>query len=107
MKIDKFLIINHRGNITVRERTPSLKGNEIAVRLVLEVPNALFERPTLVAKMEIPEKAVPKSTITPTIATNIENIIKEATGLTMHVDIVEHTQEQPADTPLSASLLNL
>lgn len=94
MRIYKFLIINSRGNVTIRERQPRLAGNEIALKLSLEVPDELFTRPVLEAKMSIPKDAVPKATITPQITDNIEQIIKEATGLNMIVSVIEHPQEK-------------
>jgi hypothetical protein len=93
MQIDKYLIINNRGHVELRERQPRLAGNEIALNLMLNVPDELFERPTLVAKMTIPQAAVPKSTITPQITDNIERIVKEATGLNLVVTVVEHPEE--------------
>lgn len=94
MQINKFLIINHKGNITIRERQPKLAGNEIALNLVLDVPDALFDRPTLVARMAIPQAAIPKATITPQITDNIERIVKEATGLNLVVRVVEQPEEE-------------
>lgn len=93
MQINKFLIINSRGGITLREREPNLKGNEIALNLVFDVPDELFKRPVLVAKMAIPQTAVPKSKITPEITTNIEKIVKEATGLNLVVTVIEQPEE--------------
>lgn len=93
MILDKYLIINSRGGIAVRERPPRLGGNEIALRIKLDVPDALFQRPVLVANMSIPATAVPKSTITTQVADNVEKLIKEATGLTMNVTVVEHEEE--------------
>ncbi len=94
MKVDKYLIINSRGGIAVRERTPRLGGNEIGLRLVIDIPQKLFERPTLVAEMKIPESAVPKSSITPAITDNVEKLIKEATGLEMRVSIIEQPNDE-------------
>lgn len=94
MTIDKFLIINSRGTITIREREPRLAGDEIALRLKLWVPNEMFKRPILLAEMSIPNEAIPKGTVTPEIATNVEKLIKEATGLTMNVSIVEHNEKE-------------
>lgn len=93
MIVIKYLIINSRGGVTVREREPRMAGNEVALRLELEVPDALFKRPVLKAVMAIPKEAIPKSTITPQITDNVEKLIKEATGLDMHVSIIPHEEE--------------
>lgn len=94
MIVQKYLVVNSRGNVTIREKEPRMAGNEFAVKLVLDVPDALFSRPILVAKMAISKEAIPKSSITPTITDNVEKLIKEATGLEMRVSIVEHENEK-------------
>lgn len=96
MLLDKYIIVEGRqsryGSITLYarmvEKTPKLKGNEIALRLSIDLPKALFERPTLVAKMTIPDEAVPEVNISPDVTANIEEIIKQSTGLTMSVNVV-------------------
>lgn len=94
MIVDKYLVINNKGSVTVREREPRLAGNEIALRLRMEVPGAMFERPRLYAEMKIPAEAVPKGKITTEVTDNVEKIIKEATGLNMVVSVVDHKDEE-------------
>lgn len=101
MLLDKFIIIEGRtnrwGNITLHarmvEKTPKLKGNEVALRLQMNLPEALFKRPTLIAKMTIPDEVVPQVDISPEVTANIEEIIKNSTGLTMSVQVVPFEEE--------------
>lgn len=88
MIVQKYLIISKTGNIVVRQQPPRLSANEIAVRFSLDVPNELFQRPVLEASMKIPKEAIPATKITPKITDNLEQIIKEATGLNMVVSII-------------------
>ena len=107
MRIQKFLVItalksrysgfNHK--IEIREKTPSLDGMQIAVKLDIEIPDALFQRPTLEAKMTIPEEAVPKLSLDANVTENISRLIKDATGLTMKVTVVEQEKELPYEKP--------
>ena len=99
MIVQKYLIITSRGNISIREREPRLGANEIALRVALEVPDAIFRRPILRADLKVPREAVPGVAITPEIATNVEQLIKQATGLEMVVSIV--APEDKSDTPTS------
>lgn len=94
MVINKYLVINNRGNVTIREREPKLAGNEIALHIKMDVPNAMFARPLLYAEMKIPAEAVPKGKITTEVTDNVEKIIKEATGLNMVVSVIEQTEEE-------------
>ena len=94
MIIQKYLVINHRGNVRITERQPSMGGNEIALRIEMEIPNKLFERPIIVAQMKVPDEAVPRVKITPTITDNLAKIIKENIGLNMVVTVVEQPEEK-------------
>jgi len=83
--------------IEIRERKPTLNGNQVALRMILDIPSALFERPVLEAKMVIPEAAVPQSNITVEVTTDIEKIIKERTGLDLKVNVVPFEKPDPAE----------
>lgn len=98
MIIQKHLVITSRGNVRIVEREPSLSASEISLKIVLDIPNSLFERPRLEAMMKVPNDAVPKSKITTTVTDNVEKIIKTATGLNMKVSIVEN-EEEKEETP--------
>lgn len=93
MIVYKFLVINNRGSVKAVEREPKLAANEISLRLCLEVPASLFERPRLEATMKVPNEAVPKIKITPAVTDNVEKMIKQATGLNMVVSIVDQEEE--------------
>ena len=103
MLLDKYIVIEGRkgrygllrSKVRMVEREPKLKGNEVGLRLRIDLPDALFERPTLQARMSIPEEAVPVVDISPEVTGNIEKIIKEATGLTMAVSVVPFEDEKP------------
>lgn len=97
MIIIKHLVINSRRNVTIREKPPKLKGNEICLKLELDIPNAIFERPLLVARMNVPASAVPQVTIDTKITDNIEKIIKAQTGLSMVVSILEEEEREKYD----------
>lgn len=102
MRLDKYIVVEGRKNryeqITLYsrmvEKTPKLKGNEIALRLSIDLPKALFTRPTLEAKMTIPDEVVPTVEISPEVTANIEEIIKQSTGLTMSVNVVPFEPNQ-------------
>lgn len=100
MIVDKYIVIAGRktngwwkSTLTFRERLPKLSGNEIALRLRLDIPDAMFERPVFEAKMAVPKEAIPKTSITPEITDNIERIVKEQTGLNITVALVEHEED--------------
>lgn len=105
MKIDKYLVIKGKkgrysysgvsAQVRLVEREPSLAGDEVAVRLVIDIPDAFFKRPTLTAELAIPSEAVPQTKLTPEVTDNVEKLIKEGTGLDMKVSIVPYKDEEP------------
>lgn len=106
MTIYKYLIISAtisrygyvgKPSVALRDREPKLKGNEISLKLALDLPDALFKRPQLEAKMVVPAEAAAKIKITPEITDNIEKIIKETIGLTMAVSVVPQEEKKKDD----------
>jgi hypothetical protein len=102
MIIDKYLVITAKegryggftGSARLVEKSPKLRGDEISLRLKLDVPDAFFQRPQLEASISVPATEMQKSKITTAVADNVEKVIKAVTGLTMSVSIVEHPEEE-------------
>jgi hypothetical protein len=94
MIIYKYLVISKNGSVKAVEREPRLDANQISLKLMLDVPNEFFERPRLEARLTVPATAVQKSKINLDVVGNVEKLIKEATGLTMAVSIVEQKEEK-------------
>lgn len=90
MKIDQWLIINSRGNCTLRTNKPAMRVNEISVRLHLEVPDALFVRPTIQASVILPEIA--PIDLQADVYNNIVDAVKKATDLEVMVTLVPMTE---------------
>lgn len=94
MILRKWLITNQRGIARLTERKPQIGANEVAVYLEVEIPNGLFEKPRLVAKMKIPESIVTSKEVNAEVTDNIEEAIRTATGLDMEVRIAEPPKEE-------------
>jgi hypothetical protein len=80
----------HRFDPTFRvtKTKPNLDHNEIAVKIDLELPYALFTKPTLEAKVVVSEKAVAPTVIEADVVNNVEQIIREQTGFTVKLSVV-------------------
>jgi hypothetical protein len=76
---------------------PSLWVDDVAIKLVLEVPNALFEKPRLEAKVTIPKEAVVTEIINAETVDNVEELVKSKIGLDLKVNVVKPEEEQGAD----------
>lgn len=78
MKLTNWLIINKNGIKGVRKTKPDLAYNEIAVRINLDIPKELFERPQIEATIKIEE--VPNNVYKPDLIINTKDLIEQQTG---------------------------
>jgi hypothetical protein len=75
MKETFWLLVSDTGKIRTTRSRPDLKWNEVAVKVSIEIPNEMFQRPTVSAMIKI-DKA-PKVDIDATTINNIEEILKQ------------------------------
>lgn len=96
MKANFYLIIEGKrksnyandrrlGTIRVSKGKPSTGADEIALSLNLDIPDALFAKPTLEASIKVPDKGQHGPVITAEVCENIAAIIKEQTGITLNI----------------------
>lgn len=94
LKVWRYLCIDGNGRCRITVDPPRLAADEIAMRLELALPRALFKRPMLAAKVEIPQSAVTPVRIETDVVNGIADAIKNATGLTAHIRVVEPEVQQ-------------
>lgn len=76
-----FLVVSRKGAERMTQTLPKLHPGEIAIRINLDVPNALFQAPQIQAAITIPESAVPTEAISAEMRDNVKELIQQATGL--------------------------
>lgn len=81
------------GTIKVAKRKPSTAADEIAIRLEVEIPDGLFQKPTLEAKITVPN-GIHGPIITTEVADNITDIIRRETGLTIRLSADDYDSKQ-------------
>ncbi len=94
MKTTLYLCVkksDHRldPSFRVTKTKPGLDHNEIAVKVNLELPDALFKSPQLEAEIKVSDKAVSPAVIPAEVVSDAERIIKEQTGFTVKLTVVE------------------
>lgn len=70
-------------------KLPSLAVGEVPVKIDVNVPDALFKRAQLQAKITIPESAVTAPVVTAEVLDNVREILSQQTGLDVTVSLVE------------------
>lgn len=94
MKVSNWLVIDRNGVKATRKTKPSLDWDEIAVKINLEIPNELFQRPTLEATIQVTD--VPNNAYQPEIVLDTVDLIEQQTGAKINFTVVpvEETEKQ-------------
>jgi hypothetical protein len=88
MKSTAYLIIGKNGIRDVRKNKPSLEWDEITVRLSIDVPDILFQRPLLEASIVVDKNILP-DVILPDLVINTKELIERQAGVKIDFKIVE------------------
>jgi len=102
MKEVSYLIISKNGIKGVRKSKPSLRADEIAVKVNLDIPNALFEKPLLEATITI-DKSVAPEKISPEIIINTKDLIEQQTGAKIDFKIISMIEKVEANEEVKES----
>lgn len=93
MKLDRWLIVERYGKARVTANKPALDADEIAVHLLMEIPDALFWRPTIEARVIVPPEAAPPLQIDATVLEQVGEAIRQATGLQVVLSVAPPEEE--------------
>jgi hypothetical protein len=91
MKANSWLIIDRNGIKATRKTKPALGWDEIAIKINLEIPNELFQRPTIEATVSV--KDVPNNAYEPEIIINTKELIEQQTGARINFRILPVEEE--------------
>ena len=89
-----YLVVNKNGTLRTTKTQPSLRWDEISIRMQLKLPSALFQRPFLSAEINVDEKDIATKVIEPEVINNIEKAIKEHTGNELKISIIDNSNEK-------------
>ena len=92
MKTSSWLIIDRDGIKATRKTKPPLDWDEIAIKVNLEVPNELFQRPTIEATVTVTD--VPNNAYEPEIIINTKELIEQQTGAKINFKVI---QDEPTN----------
>ena len=91
MKLTNWLIINKNGIKGVRKTKPALEYNEIAVKINLDIPKELFERPSIEATLKVED--VPNVAYKPDLIINTKELIEQQTGAKIEFKILNAEED--------------
>jgi hypothetical protein len=90
-RFDKYGRKVGRPSVRTTKTKPDCMSDEIAVAITLELPESLFRRPNLQARISVPESLAPV-VITPEIQQNIARVVQDQLGITLHLRAPEDDQ---------------
>lgn len=91
MKFIQYLILNKNGIKGVRKTKPGLEYDEIAIKVNLDIPKELFERPSIEATLKIND--VPNNAYNPEIIINTVDLIEQQTGAKIDFKVLKVEEE--------------
>lgn len=77
------------GELQVRKNKPKTASNEIAIKVCLDIPDAVFERPQLEASITVADDQISAPIISADVADNIGKVLSEEIGIDVTVKPVE------------------
>lgn len=72
-------------SVRISAKAPALSAGEVAVRVRASLPNELFNRPQLQAKITVPSDKVPAPVIDAEVANNIAEVVKRELGVDLRL----------------------
>lgn len=89
MKLDRWLTVKRSGSTRITARKPDTEHDEIAVHLLMEIPDALFWRPTIEAHVVVPREATPPLRLDAEVLQQVDDAIRSTTGLQVILSVAE------------------
>jgi hypothetical protein len=83
-----YMIINSRGRVRATKNKPDLQSDEVAVRLAFTLPEIMFARPLLQAKVSVSEAAVAPREISPEVVINTAELLEQQLGMKVQLVVV-------------------
>ena len=93
MKTTGYLNIKSSGSARFTKNKGGLDWNEIAIKIHIEIPDELFRRPLIEAKIEVSKDIVPKPQPTELIL-NTKDLIEESTGAKINFKVLPYEDEK-------------
>ena len=84
--------------VKTTQSAPSLKANEIAIKIKMHLPETLFTKPQLQANISVDDKNVSPQIIDAETMQNITEIMEQQLGVDMTINVV-NPSEQDTEKP--------
>lgn len=93
MKTSKWLCVNHNGVVKIFSKKPHVGPDEVAIQMVLDIPDAVFNKPTFKAVLQFEEGEAPD--ISQIETSVVAEAIQEATGFKVEIVVPDPEPTEP------------
>ena len=94
MKVKKWLTINSRGIARLTQGQPGIDADEVSILLDINLPDELFRKPRLEARIEIPKEAAGPDVLNSEVVENVKEAIQQTTGLNFSINVIKHEETE-------------
>jgi hypothetical protein len=96
METTFYLVVARKGAQRITQQPPKLAPEEIAMQVHLELPNSLFERPLLQARVTLPAALTNPEPLSVEVQETVVASIQQATGLQVRLVVEPAAPESEA-----------
>lgn len=96
MKTSCWIVVGSRGGLKLRKSKGSMTMDEVAVRLQLDIPDELFKRPHLEARIRVDPELIMPNQIDPELIINTADLIEKQTGAKIDFRIIPTEDKENA-----------
>lgn len=89
MNEQAWITVNASGSMRLTKARPAMRWDEISLQIDVTIPDEMFRRPHLQASIKVPDEAVQQRVISTDVIDNVQESIRQATGLEIAVKVVK------------------
>lgn len=97
MKTTVYLNINSKGNVRISKTPVALKINEIRAKLSINVPDQMFDRPTINANITVDNAAMQPSQINSDLVIKAKELLQKSLGVDVNLTLLPVEEKKKSD----------
>lgn len=93
MIVEGWITINSRKSIRLTKSKPGLNWDEVSIKIKIDLPDALFDRPRLSASIKIPEDAAMQEEVDAKVIENVKEALEQIEDVhLLKVEVIKDEQ---------------
>jgi len=93
MECEGYLTVSGSGSVRFTKTKMGLAWNEVSIKVQLDIPDELFQRPLITAKLTVDRSIVPEDHDM-SLVLNTKELIEQSTGAKIEFKVIKEEEEQ-------------